>query len=90
MTKEQVETGSKILEKINRIKKSIETLRICYNRSVEKKTTAQVDFNVSDGYGNHHYFTSNNNDWFRDQVYKLLLDEANNELMLLENELRKL
>ena len=90
MTKEQVEAGSKILEKINETKKGLERLKTLYNRSIEKKTLVRVDFNVSDGYGNSHYFTSNNNDWFRDQVYKLLLDEANTELMLLENELKKL
>jgi hypothetical protein len=90
MTKEQVEAGSKILEKIERIKKSTECLKTLYSRSIEKKTRIQVDFGVSDGYGNHHYFTSNNNDWFRDQVYKLLLDEANTELTFLENELKKL
>lgn len=90
MTKEQVEAGSKILDKINETKKGLERLKTLYNRSIEKKTSVHVDFNVSDGYGNHHYFTSNNNDWFRDQVYKLLLDEANTELMFLENELKKL
>ena len=63
MTLEQVEKGKKIVDKINDVKRNIDNLRTCYNRSCTSKTRVEVDFNVSEGYGQHRIFCSSDNDW---------------------------